>query len=176
MNVNVNGSVPRTILEIYQRLCQGRGLLPPALGFSFDREGRTDSKREELAKNSKGLINFIPRRTYENYLLNPRAIAVVLSEADKELGTEITEEAVTKWVGENGQKNEYYDSNQGNWIEAVHGAKLMKDLFTSLSDTRVEYDKVKHGTKLTDWIIQNAPSDFDELAAYLKALLKMEAK
>jgi energy-coupling factor transporter ATP-binding protein EcfA2 len=173
---DLEGRHAKTILEIYQRLCQGRGLLPPALAFSFDREGRTEAERGELSKNSGGLIHFIPRRTYENYLLNSKAVAVVLTEADKEHGPGTDEATVVKWIEENGRKKEYYDSSLGDWPVAVHGAKFLGDLFASLSEARVAYDKVKHGAKLTDWIIQNAPSDLSELAAYLKALLKTESK
>ena len=120
------------------------------------------------------MIQFIPRHTYENFLLNPKAIAVVLSDADKEHGVVVDEAAVSKWIGENGKKKEYYDANLGEWLAAVHGAKLLGDLFESLSGARVTYDKVKHGAKLTDWIIQNAPSDLSDLAAYLKTLFSTE--
>jgi hypothetical protein len=58
----------------------------------------------------------------------------------------------------------------------MHGAKLLSDLFSSLSGARVVYDKLKHGTKRNDWIIQNAPADLKELADYSNALLKMEIK
>jgi len=173
---DLEGRHAKTILEIYQRLCKGRGLLPPALAFSFDREERTESELKQLAKDSNGLIQFIPRRTYENFLLNPKAIAVVLSEADKEHGAGVDEAAVAKWIEEHGKNKEYFNSSLGDWLVAVHGAKLLGDIFEKLTDARVVYDKVKHGAKLTDWIIQNAPSDLSELAAYLKALLKTESK
>lgn len=169
---DLEGRHAKTILEIYQRLCKGRGLLPPALAFSFDREKRTEAELEQLSKDSGGLIRFIPRHTFENYLLNPKAITTVLAEADKEHGEVATEEAIIKWIAENGQKTDYYNPKQGDWIKAVHGAKILGDLFSSLSETRVVYDKVKHGTKLTDWIIQNSPTDFQELADYLKTLLQ----
>jgi len=45
-------------------------------------------------------------------------------------------------------------------------------LFNDLSETRVSFDKVKHGVKLTGWIIQNSPSDLDELATFLKGILQ----
>lgn len=169
---DLEGRHAKTILEIYQRLCKGRGLLPPALAFSFDREERTEAELKQLTKDSSGSIQFIPRRTYENFLLNPKAIAVVLSEADKEHGAGFDEMAVAKWIDENGKKKEYYNSSLGDWLFAVHGAKLLGDLFEKLTDARVVYDKVKHGAKLTDWIIQNTPSDLSDLAAYLKNLLK----
>ena len=173
---DLEGRHAKTILEIYQRLCKGRGLLPPALAFSFDREERTEAELKQFTNDSSGLTQFIPRRTYENVLLNPKAIAVVLSEADKKHGARTDEAAVAKWIDENRTNKEYFNSSLGDWLVGVHGAKLLGDLFEKLTDARVVYDKVKHGAKLTDWVIQNAPSDLSELAAYLKALLKTESK
>jgi hypothetical protein len=41
-----------TILEIYRRLSEGRGLLPPAIGFIFDREDRHEEARKDLERRS----------------------------------------------------------------------------------------------------------------------------
>src|SRR5439155_11899920 len=60
-------------VQLYQRLSGGRGLLPPAVGFIFDREGRSDGEREDLERY--GSVSFLPRRMYENYLLNPTGVA-----------------------------------------------------------------------------------------------------
>src|SRR5262249_41797846 len=79
---DLEGRHKDVVWEIYQKLCKGKGLLPPSVGFCFDREGRTEKERAELTKDSGGLIQFIPRRMYENYLLNASAIASVLTAAD----------------------------------------------------------------------------------------------
>jgi hypothetical protein len=164
----------KSMLEVTRQLGPGRGLLPPALAFSFDRGDCTNAELVKVAGESGRLIHFIPRRTYENYLLNPKGIASVLAEADAERAARMSEEHVANWIVANGKKAEYYNPAQGAWLAAVHGAKLLGDLFSTLTRSRVSYHRVKHGTKLTDWIIQNAPSDLSELAAYIRMLLKPE--
>lgn len=74
------GRHARSVMEIYQQLSKGRGLLPPAVGFIFDRENRRDEDRERLSRESDGAIHLIPRRMYENYLLDPDAIAAVCAD------------------------------------------------------------------------------------------------
>ena len=44
--------------EVYERLSNGSGLLPPALVFSFDREQRTEIQIEDLKRRSKGKARF----------------------------------------------------------------------------------------------------------------------
>jgi predicted ATPase len=67
------------IWEIYQRLSRANALMPRALAFSLDREGRTNAKMEELEKISGSRVKFLPRRMFENYLLHVGAIAAHLA-------------------------------------------------------------------------------------------------
>jgi hypothetical protein len=60
-----------------------KGILPPNLGFIFDREARSDQEREDLEQHSGGRATLMKRRMYENYLLNPHAIAHVASTKPK---------------------------------------------------------------------------------------------
>jgi hypothetical protein len=53
------------------------------------------------------------------------------------------------------------------WKKDLHGAKLLADLFTDLSECRVGHVKVVHSVKLTEWLIANAPNDFDGLVKLL---------
>jgi hypothetical protein len=91
---DLQGRQKHVVLEIYQKLCTGKGLLPPALAFCFDREGLTEPDRLELSKNSQDLISFISRKMYENYLLNPAAIAAVLGELDSGRARPVTVQEV----------------------------------------------------------------------------------
>jgi hypothetical protein len=50
------------ILEIYRRLTECRGLLPPAVGFIFDREQRSEQECQDLVRQSAGKVHFLPRR------------------------------------------------------------------------------------------------------------------
>jgi hypothetical protein len=143
------------------------------LGFCFDQEGRSSVEQEELVKESGGLIQFIARRMYENYLLNPKAIVAVLNEADSNRDAALTEQGVSEWIADNGSAATYVSASESSeWSKRVDAAKLLKDLFSGLSETRVCFDKLKHGPKLTDWIIHNSPSDFEELATFLRKVLQ----
>jgi hypothetical protein len=150
-------------------LSKGRGLLPPALSFCFDREGLNETERREIAKNSQDEVVFIPPRMYENYLLNSAAIAAVLNELDCEKSKEVTEQQVSSALAAK-------QTSDANWIIEVHAADLLRELFNDLSQCRVAYDKPRHGLKLTEWILQHSPSDLDELKEFLGGLLKAPAR
>ena len=168
-----------TIFEIYRRLSEGRGLLPPAVGFVFDREERTDEERKDLDRRSDGKVAFTKRRMYENYLLNSRAIASVVSEIEGfSISGDVTPEKVETWLEYNGENSKYFRGqgkvprrSEGTWLSNVHGAKLLEDLFQNLSDTRVEYRKVEHGPQLTSWLLKNEPQDLEELAQLIDECL-----
>ncbi|OKH35014.1 hypothetical protein NIES2101_38085 [Calothrix sp. HK-06] len=173
----------KTIFEIYERLSKGKGLLPPAIGFIFDKEKRTPTEMKDLERRSDKKIKFLKRTMYENYLLNPQAISAVLSQLDLgDLpGTKaITAQDVEQWIKDKSCDKKYIDekiataSNQPQWLEHVHGAKVLEDIFSNLSDNRVCFDKVKHGVLLTEWIINNAPSDLEEVAELIKTTFSSE--
>src|SRR5262249_18821292 len=47
------GKHAQTIFDIYERLSKGQGLLPPAIGFIFDQEGRSEKEQTDLKRQSK---------------------------------------------------------------------------------------------------------------------------
>ncbi|MBI1881796.1 MAG: AAA family ATPase [Chloroflexi bacterium] len=120
------GKLSRTIFEIYKRLSEGRGLLPPAIGFIFDKEGRTEREREDLVRESQGTVVFTPRRMYENYLLNPQAIASVISRIEEFRDSEVTTEEVEEWLQNKRWDKKYFetkisqaDRTEEMWFEKV---------------------------------------------------------
>src|SRR5438132_978561 len=64
-------------LEIYERVSGSGSLIPPAVGFIFDSDGRSEQDKQDLQRRAKGRMHFLSRRMFENYLLNPVAIAAV---------------------------------------------------------------------------------------------------
>lgn len=165
-----------TILEIYRRLSEGRGLLPPAVGFIFDREDRDEAARTDLERRSGGKVVFTGRRMYENYLLDSSAIAAVASgiQGFRE-GTNIDPEEVSGWLEKHRWDDKYFGKNvekdsqtEEVWLSDVHGAKLLDDMFQDLSETRVSYDKVVHGTALTRWLCDSSPEDLQDLARLIE--------
>lgn len=161
----------RLIIQIYDRLTKGSSLIPPAIGFIFDREGRSTQDQDDLIQRSQGKVVFLPRRMYENYLLNPHAIAFVISQIEGFRESPVTPEELEHWLRCNRSFEKYYDSNiseselTGNeWMKYVHGAKILETIFKEFSECRVEYDKVKYGVALTEWILENSPTDLIEVA------------
>ncbi|HRQ40055.1 MAG TPA: AAA family ATPase [Chloroflexota bacterium] len=183
---DLEGRHSNRVLEIYNKLSQGNGLLPPALGFVFDKEGRTQSEQDDLIRrsldqNEDPTVFFTPRRMYENYLLNPAAIAAIMSEIDGLSDRPITESAITQWIQDNKWDSKYFgrhspkdqtNQTEETWLEKVHGAKVLQDIFHHFSGGRgFEYDKKVHGLALTKWLIENSPDDLKEIADLLKVAL-----
>jgi hypothetical protein len=177
------GKQSKTIFEVYQRLCQGKSLLPPAIGFIFDREGRTPQQQEDLIRQSNGSICFLPRRMFENYLLNPKAVSSVMSKVNDFRSTPIQPREIEVWLETNRWNKRYFRKNVNDkdrtdefWLKNVHGAKILEDLFTEFSAQRVTYDKVVHGLALTEWIIENSPVDIEEISHLIVTILQKGEK
>ena len=168
------GRRSKTTVEIYERLSTGSGLLPPAIAFIFDREGRSEADQEDLRR--RGKIHFTPRRMYENYLLNPEAIAAIASNTADFRTSPLTEGEVLAWLDRARWNARYFEAlplerTFDAWLREVHGAKLLGDLFSQLSEHRVNYDKVQHGVALTDWILEHVPEDLREIGDLVERAL-----
>lgn len=171
---NFERADPERILRIYRKLCEGRGVLPPAVGFIFDREGRTETKREDLIRESGGTVAFLERRMYENYLLDLSAIASIMSSIEGFRDAPVEVEEIKAWLRAHGWNNEYFKAmdeqerndapwNNDFWKRNVHGANILRDMFLSMSENRFPYEKVQHGVMLTRWMIENAPDGLMEV-------------
>ena len=158
MPVRDTGSFKRRkiaeILDIYRALSMGGALLPPAVLFLFDRDGRSEKEIEDAIRESKGKVSFLKRRMFENYLLNPIAIAHLLNEAGSQHGIAISPSDVEKWFGVNGSGFcEGRDPPQPStraWFESVNGASLLEQLFTDLSGNLLSFRKTSHTPRLTE--------------------------
>ncbi len=173
------GSDADRIVRIYERLSQGKGLLPPAVGFVFDRECRTTKTRDDLERRLGGRVKFLPRRMFENYFLNPKAIAAVANEITGFSEAPITASEIDVWLQQKVQERQYYCQHQGaetatvdSWITHIDGARVLENLFAHFSNQRVSYRKVEHGLELTQWLLANDPGDFKEVASLVQELLK----
>ena len=118
------------MLEIYRRLSTAASLLPTAVGFTFDRETRTAQAQQDLRDLAPGLVHFLPRRMFENYLILPAGIAASLARDDSE-----------------------HAAADRLWSDGVDGARLLAEMFSELTEARVQYDKVRHGLEVVDWAI-----------------------
>jgi len=174
------GKHKNLILDIYTRLSIGRGLLPPAIGFIFDREGLSDQDRDDLERQSKGKVFFLPRRMYENYLLHPAAIASLMSGIEGFRESPVTEQEIDDWLDNHGWDTKYIakeilraEKRGQIWFANVDGAKVLKDMFTEISETRVAYDnKPEYGLALTRWLIEHSPDELNEIAQFVTDTLE----
>lgn len=166
------------IWDIYSKLSTSNALIPPAIAFVFDREGRTMQEMKDLSRKSRQKVRFLPRRTYENYLICPDALQAVMSGLPSFAGNPVSKQQITEWLQRNGGKRVYISSptlrtniHDNAWLEKVHGAKLLADLFAEFSANREEYRKTIHSVQLTDWLVKNKPEMLTELRDFLSGLL-----
>jgi hypothetical protein len=168
------GAKAKLAFELYERLSHANALVPPALAFVFDREGRTQQELSELEKRGLGRVKLLPRMMYENYLIDPEAIAQVLCGEAK--GAIVTEEKITEWLRKNGGEAKYYsldwDKNIADerWLTSVNSAKLLYDMFGELTDARFIYRKTTHSVALTEWLIEHRPERLTELMEFVRGI------
>ncbi len=158
-----------TVFRLYTKLSQGTALMPPAVGFIFDAERRSEREIQDLVRESGGRARFLRRRMYENYLLHPGAIAAVLNSLPTFASQSVSESKVSDWFRKCGT-----DPTRGgceasgdpfrdaNWVSKVDGGRLLRELFAGLSDSREKYEKVTHGLALTDWLLSHSPEALAE--------------
>lgn len=170
------GRHAKRILEIYNRLCQSKSLIPPAVGFIFDSECRTATEKAELSRLGKGRVFFLRRRMFENYLLNPQAIAEVLSRLDVSRPAPIEPAEVAALIEELKTNEDLFRPAPldpgAEWFRYIHGGELLDRIFTRLSDTRVKFEKPEHSVALSEWIIEKDPESLREVAELLVEALK----
>lgn len=168
------------ILRIYKRVTQGSALMPLTVGFLLDRELRTEVECEDLTRESNGVVSFLECRMYENYLLEPQAIADVLNRADPSGETQVTASDVDKWLCAQGQSPKLLPpeartltSPNAPWYTntKVDGARVLETLFQELSACRVAYEKIRHGVELTRWFLNHKPETFQPIVNAIRELL-----
>ena len=164
------------VLDIYNRISGGSSLLPPAIGFILDRECRTQQKQNELQNKSDGLVRFISRRMYENYLLNPLAIATVVNAIEHFRENSVTEQEVRQLIKVMQQDQRYFCRGEiprdaQRRLEEIDAAAVLNDIFSGLSETRVVFNKVEHSVALTEWILEHCPEDLREIVDLLENAL-----
>jgi len=168
--------------EIYNRLSGAHALAPPFVAVVFDKEEENEQEIKELNKISQGKAKFIPRRMYENYLLDSQAIVEVYNnEPNLDEDKKVSVKKVEDWISEKRESKEYLSDKlktkkgikDKEWFENVDGARLLEDLFIHLQGN-IEYRKTTHSVKLTQWFLENKPEQLSELKDFLIKLVSGE--
>jgi AAA15 family ATPase/GTPase len=179
------GKRAHLVFDVYDKLSGGSSLFPPTIGFVFDRESKSERERNDLQKRSQHPVEFLDRRMYENYLLHPDAIAAVLNHEDAGReqpvsGAEVRERLETHKLNKNcfPKPNTQCSKDDtpkhlanAKWIDKIDAAKVLAALFAELSEARVQFKKTSHSLMLTEWLVENNPEHFAELAQFLRDIL-----
>jgi AAA15 family ATPase/GTPase len=183
-----NKKITEIIFGIYHQLSTGKSLVPD-MKFVFDSEGKPKPFQEDIQRKSQKRVEFIKRRMYENYLLYADAITAVINGEYESLKESLTSEEieapkvdaarVEKTLEEKKQNKRYFPKNfqpdnlsNSEWVnENIDGAKLLYDLFSELSEARIEFRKTKHSFELTEWLVEKEPDRLSELAEFLQNVL-----
>jgi predicted ATP-dependent endonuclease of OLD family len=170
------------VFDIYSKLSGTHALAPPVVGIILDRDETTPQEMKELKRLSTGLLEFLPRRMFENYLLDPEAIAEVANAQEGFSEAAVESEQIDDWIN-NKRANGAYLSEKLNakkdslsehqWLVNVDGAKLLEDLFRHFSGV-VEYRKTKHSVELASWLVENKPNSLKELTGCIASVLRRE--
>jgi AAA domain, putative AbiEii toxin, Type IV TA system len=162
------------IFRLYERISHANALVPPALAFVFDREGRSERNLADLDRRGSGRVKLLPRMMYENYLIDPEAISQVLcKEANSAI---VTEEKITEWLRKNGGDAKYYpyewEKNLADerWLANVNSAKLLYDMFGELTNALFIYRKTTHSVALTEWLIERHPERLTDLMEFVRGI------
>ncbi len=171
---DLEGKDAERVFEIYGSLSKSSSLLPPTLGFLFDRECRSDDKLNELVKKSKGLFRAIGRRSYENYLLSPEAIAFVINRFDYGRSTPLDAESVKVRMEDLAKQAKY--SCEGNPKlkgnpDFTDAAGVLREIFNEFTECRVSFEKTLHSVELTNWLLDHDPETLKPLADLLQECL-----
>lgn len=179
---DLEGKRASIIFEVYRKLSEGASLFPPAIGFLFDPENRTEEQKKKWEDRSKKPVEFLSRRMYENFLLEPEAIAVVFNEESEfsknPLDKHPTSHQIKEWIESKVQEGwlNYDEKKQDclkeEWLIKVHGAKLLELLFREVSGSKLQFRKLKHSYRLTEWLVENNPSFLSGIAGELENMLK----
>ena len=152
------GVDPKEVASLYRRLTESSGLVPPMVAILLDSEKRGAQECLRLEQESNGVLRFLTRTMLENYFLIPDAITAVLNELGEQVEFEIVAAALSKAIGSSD-------------IVALDGAKILKSIFSELSEARHEFTKTRDVPQLTTWLLTNKPEALEDLRVFLRSLV-----
>ena len=169
------------VYKIYQRLSQTAVPLLVSVAFSFDSEKLSDAEKEEMKRESRGAMNFLPRRHIECYLINSSAIANFINARDLSDEASVTVDAVTakieKLASSEAFAIEEWKGNitDGSWQAKVDAANLIAETCSQMSEHRVTFNKKDDTLALLGIVQTDAPNQLEELSNYVENLVQLVA-
>lgn len=152
----------KDVVDIYKRLSGSQFLMPPAIGFIFDRENKTEAEITDLERASKNSVQFLPRKMFECYVLDAGAITHALNNLPSFQAAKIDVANVEEWL-----------SKQTDLANA-DAAKVLAQLFSDFSDAKEEFRKTRDNIEMTKWLLGNKPEAFSDIAELMERMVKAD--
>ena len=166
----------KLIFDIYSRLSAAAASLTVTVSFSFDSEKLSITEQQDMQRESRGKIHFLPRRHLECYLIDPGAVLSFIQEKDgksridvlqieaeiRALGAQKKFSAVDGWNG---------DINDPEWLSSVDAANLLKAVIQNLTEGRVSFHKKDDSLHLMKHLVTHAPERLRELTNYVSSIV-----
>lgn len=170
------------VFLIYERLTGATAPVVSKVAFNFDADDLSPEKQRELQARSGGRIHFLPRRNLESYLLHPAAIArliaaelahtkvVDVGQLESDVARVMLELAADRRYGAPADPPA---SSDGGWLARVDGANLIADLFSRVTESKLEYRKTTHSVSLVRDLLQHEPEFLGALTEYVVELVSV---
>lgn len=175
------------VIEVYRKLSTSSALIPRALHFVLDREGRSDEQVNDLKRRvtagvrvgeaSPGLSVY-PAKMLENLFLDGHVVAEVLTKLAEAAGVvtsvAITGEAVEAlWNTEALQLGTKSDRTSARevWEREVHGARVLETTFRHFLGEVLGYRKTRHAASFACVAVRHASIGGQKLLEFVSDIL-----
>lgn len=152
-------------VTMYSKIASRLSLATPKCRVFLDTENLSVDQQRKKKEAVGSSLEFFPFAMYERQLIHAEAITHAIMEDFSgaptiDRGNILA--AVTKYLAKNTA-----DQVQ-NW------AQLLSDLFNTVTDARVPYDKRRHGLSMTKYLLEHDDSKFHELRIFLSSQFSLK--
>ncbi len=153
------GVKPSEVADLYTRLSTSSALVPPMVCILLDAEDRSQAERERITAESRGSLRFLPRRMLECYVLNAEAITARLNALGCFTSIDLVDKALTAALG---------GDLTSAGLPDLHGANVLQHVFSTLSESTIEFQKTRDVPSLVAWLVRHKPEQLGELRQFLR--------
>ena len=167
---DLEGRHAAAIADIYRNLTTSHAIIPTSVALCLDGDKANIANTREL-NNAFGAVHFLPRRCYENFLLDVRAVVEALNSFEYFKSKPSSAGVVSGWLLQHGTEVKYgaktHEVLSTEWLKQVDAPKLLDDLFQELSEATETFRKPLHSVQLTSWLLHNDPAALRELTEFV---------
>jgi len=163
------------VYDVYSRLSSASANLTVTVAFSFDAEELSEAEMDDMRRESKGLVHFLPRRHFECYLLDVEAITDFINSSPSGMVQVSATQVADKlrqlansarfrpgaWTG---------DLENEEWLARVDAARLIDETVRDLTSQTITFSK-DDSLKLAKFLLSHKRAKLHGLSCYLQTLV-----